>query len=58
MGLILVIAMVFLLLEGIGVKRNLEPYHIGRIPGVCLVLIFLAVFLAPMEESQFIYFNF
>jgi hypothetical protein len=58
MGLIFFIAIVFLLLEGIGVKRNLEPYQIGRIPSVCLVLIFLTVFLAPMEESQFIYFNF
>lgn len=57
-GMILAIAMVFLAMEGVGVKRDREPYHYTRKPLVCLVLILITVFLAPMEESPFIYFNF
>ncbi|MEK7950818.1 MBOAT family O-acyltransferase [Luteolibacter soli] len=52
------VAMVALAIEGVGVRRNLEPYHFGRRPAVGVVLVFLIVLLAPLEESSFIYFNF
>ncbi len=58
MGLILLIALGLLIMEGLGTRRNLEPYHFLRKSAVCMILVFLIVFLAPMEESQFIYFNF
>ncbi|MEO8614663.1 MAG: MBOAT family O-acyltransferase [Luteolibacter sp.] len=57
-GMILVLAFGFLALEFSGVKKNLQPYHFSRKPAVCMVLVFLTILLAPMEESQFIYFNF
>ena len=56
--MILLLALAFLAMEAVGVKRNREPYHYSRKPAICLILVFLAIFLAPMEESPFIYFNF
>lgn len=58
MALIFLVAFAFLVMEALGVRNNTEPYHLSRRPLVCLILIFLTVFLAPMEESKFIYFNF
>lgn len=58
MGMILSIAITFLLIEALGKKWNLAPYQIHRKPILCMILVFFTVFLAPMEESQFIYFNF
>jgi alginate O-acetyltransferase complex protein AlgI len=57
-GLILLIAFALLALEGRNIQKQLEPYHLSRKPAICILLIFLTVLLAPMEESQFIYFNF
>ena len=56
--MILFLAIGFLIAEALGKKRNLESYHYARTTVVCMLLVFLIVFLAPMEESQFIYFNF
>ena len=56
--LILGIAVLALLAEGTGIRRKKEPYHYARIKIVSVLLVFLIVFLAPMEESKFIYFNF
>ncbi|MEO7098011.1 MAG: MBOAT family O-acyltransferase [Luteolibacter sp.] len=58
LGMILLFALGLLILEGLGTKRNLEPYHYLRKSAICMILIFVTIFLAPMEESQFIYFNF
>jgi D-alanyl-lipoteichoic acid acyltransferase DltB (MBOAT superfamily) len=58
LGMILLIALGFLFLEGLGTRRNFEPYYFLRKSAVCMILVFLTVFLAPMEESKFIYFNF
>lgn len=58
LALILGIACIALLAEGLGIRKNREPYHFGRGRIVSALLIFLIVFLAPMEESRFIYFNF
>jgi len=58
LALILGIAFIALLAEGLGMRLNKEPYHFGRARIVSALLIFLIVFLAPMEESRFIYFNF
>jgi alginate O-acetyltransferase complex protein AlgI len=57
-GLILLLALVALLLEGLGVRKGLEPYSLARFPLVTMALIILIVLLAPTEESPFIYFNF
>jgi len=57
-ALIIGIAFIALLAEGLGIRKNREPYHFGRARIVSALLIFLIVFLAPMEESRFIYFNF
>jgi alginate O-acetyltransferase complex protein AlgI len=56
--MVLIVALGLLVVEGIGAKANLEPYYFLRKSGVCMLFVFLTVFLAPMEESQFIYFNF
>jgi D-alanyl-lipoteichoic acid acyltransferase DltB (MBOAT superfamily) len=58
LALILGIAFIALLAEGLGLRKNREPYHFGRARIVSALLVFLIVFLAPMEESRFIYFNF
>jgi len=42
----------------VGVRRDLEPYHFCRRPVAGVILVFLIVLLAPLEESSFIYFNF
>jgi hypothetical protein len=52
------IAFAALAMEGLGIRKNREPYHFGRARIVSIALVFLIVFLAPMEESRFIYFNF
>lgn len=57
-GLIFFFSLVFLALEGYGILKKQEPYEVSRQPWICAILIFSMVFLAPMEESQFIYFNF
>lgn len=57
-GLILLLAFASLCLEGLGVRGRLEPYHYARQPAASLILVFLTILLAPMEESAFIYFNF
>lgn len=57
-GTILILATSALALEGFGLRRYTEPYHLLRHPAACIVLVFLTVLLAPMEESSFIYFNF
>ncbi len=51
-------AFLALALEGLGVRKNYEPYQLARTPILSLILVFLIVMLAPMEESSFIYFNF
>jgi hypothetical protein len=58
LGMIFLFAFAFLALEGLGTRYQSEPYHFARKPAVCFMLVFLTVFLAPMQESQFIYFNF
>lgn len=58
LALVSAVAFSLLALEFIGIRRKLEPYHLLRMPAVSLLLVFLTVFLAPMEESKFIYFNF
>lgn len=58
MGFIFLFAVLALGAEGLGIRRNLEPYHFGRLPVVGVLLVFLIVLLAPLEESSFIYFNF
>ncbi|MDP4625477.1 MAG: hypothetical protein NWT08_10115 [Akkermansiaceae bacterium] len=58
LALILGIATAALLAEGLGIRQNKEPYYFGRLRIVSVLLVFLIVFLAPMEESKFIYFNF
>jgi D-alanyl-lipoteichoic acid acyltransferase DltB (MBOAT superfamily) len=55
---ILLFALVALALEGIGIRKNTEPYHLARRPVASILLVFLIILLAPMEESSFIYFNF
>ena len=57
-GLIFLLAIALLALEAYGVRKQTEPYHFSRKPAVCIILVFLTVFLAPMEESKFVYFNF
>ncbi|MCW1923519.1 hypothetical protein OKA05_13220 [Luteolibacter arcticus] len=57
-SVILGLAALALAIEGLGVRRDLEPYHFGRRPVAGIVLVFLIVLLAPLEESSFIYFNF
>lgn len=56
--LILSLAFLALLMEGIGLRRSQEPYHLLRKPAATVLLAFLIVLLAPLEESSFIYFNF
>jgi len=56
--LIFLLAFGALALEGLGVRKGLEPYSIARVPAVSMALIILTVLLAPIEESPFIYFNF
>lgn len=56
--MILLLASVFLGLEGLDMKLRQEPYHLCRKPLASMILVFLCVFLAPMEQSRFIYFNF
>lgn len=58
LALILGIAFLALAAEGIGIRLAKEPYHFGRLRAASVILVFLIVFLAPMEESRFIYFNF
>lgn len=58
LALILGIAILALMMEGLGLRKNFEPYHHGRKLFVTISLVFMIVFLAPMEESRFIYFNF
>jgi alginate O-acetyltransferase complex protein AlgI len=58
LGMILLLALAILAMEALGTKRNSEPYYFLRKSGICMILIFLTIFLAPMEESHFIYFNF
>jgi D-alanyl-lipoteichoic acid acyltransferase DltB (MBOAT superfamily) len=58
LGTILLISFTLLLLEWWGLRRNTEPYHILRHPIASAILLFFTILLAPMEESQFIYFNF
>lgn len=58
LSLILGIAFIALLAEGLGIHKKREPYHFGRARITSALLVFLIVFLAPMEESRFIYFNF
>lgn len=58
MGMILLLAIVFLAMETFGRKQESEPYQLLRKPAVCMILVFLTIFLAPMEQSEFIYFNF
>jgi D-alanyl-lipoteichoic acid acyltransferase DltB (MBOAT superfamily) len=55
---VLAFAIAAMLLEARGVRKKTEPYHHARRPAISLILVFLTVLLAPMEESQFIYFNF
>lgn len=55
---ILIAGFLALALEGLGIRRGLEPYHFGRRPIAGILLVFLLVWLAPLEESSFIYFNF
>lgn len=57
-GLILAAGLVALGMEGLGIRRGLEPYQLGRRPLAGILLVFLLVWLAPLEESSFIYFNF
>jgi D-alanyl-lipoteichoic acid acyltransferase DltB (MBOAT superfamily) len=57
-GLILAAGFAALALEGLGVRRGLEPYDLARRPLAGILLVFLLVWLAPLEESSFIYFNF
>ncbi len=58
MATIIIIAFAALLLEGIDVKKQQEPYRLARSPIFSLLIVFLIIMLAPMEESSFIYFNF
>jgi D-alanyl-lipoteichoic acid acyltransferase DltB (MBOAT superfamily) len=58
LSLVLALAVIALALEGFGIRRQLEPYRIARHPAASILLVFLTVWLAPMEESSFIYFNF
>jgi alginate O-acetyltransferase complex protein AlgI len=58
LSLILAISFIALLAEGLGIRNNKEPYHYCRATAAIIVMVFLIVFLAPMEESRFIYFNF
>ncbi len=58
LALIFFLAIAFLAMEAYGIRKNLEPYQFSRKPAICLLLVFLTVLLAPMEESPFIYFNF
>jgi alginate O-acetyltransferase complex protein AlgI len=55
---ILLLAFMALALEKVDLTNGLEPYHLARRPAASIVLVFLTVLLAPMEESSFIYFNF
>ena len=57
-GLILTLAFTALALEGLGIRAKSEPYHLARHPAASILLVLLTILLAPMEESQFIYFNF
>ena len=57
-SLILAISFIALLAEGLGIRKNKEPYHFCRLTSVTIIMIFLIVFLAPMEQCRFIYFNF
>jgi len=56
--LILSLSFIALLAEGLGILNKKEPYHYCKLPAVVILMVFLIVFLAPMEESKFIYFNF
>lgn len=55
---ILLLAGAALLIEAWGIRKKTEPYQIARHPVLSLLLVFLTVLLAPLEESSFIYFNF
>lgn len=55
---VIFIAFAALAIEGLGLRKNQEPYQIARHPAFSCFLVFLIVLLAPMEESSFIYFNF
>jgi alginate O-acetyltransferase complex protein AlgI len=58
MAMIVLLSLGFLGMEALGLRKQLEPYQFSRKPAICVILVFLTVLLAPMEESQFIYFNF
>jgi D-alanyl-lipoteichoic acid acyltransferase DltB (MBOAT superfamily) len=55
---ILILAALALAIEGIGLRKKSEPYQLLRHPAASILMVFLIVLLAPMEESSFIYFNF
>jgi D-alanyl-lipoteichoic acid acyltransferase DltB (MBOAT superfamily) len=58
-GLIVLLGFVLLAAEGLDVRQAApEPYKILRRRRIILLLAALTVWLAPMEESSFIYFNF
>ncbi|GAA5128508.1 MBOAT family protein [Luteolibacter yonseiensis] len=57
-ALIFLFASLFLGLELLGVRQETAAYHHARRPVACMILVFLTILLAPMEESSFIYFNF
>lgn len=57
-GLIVIFAIGALFIEGWGCLKGYKPYLLMRKSWVSLILIVLIVLLAPMDEAQFIYFNF
>jgi alginate O-acetyltransferase complex protein AlgI len=58
LGAFLVLATGALALEGLSLRYFDEPYAIFKKPAVLCVLVVLTVWLAPSEESDFIYFAF
>jgi len=58
LGAFLVLATVALVLEWLSLRYFNEPYAIFKKPAVLCVLVVLTVWLAPSEESDFIYFAF
>jgi alginate O-acetyltransferase complex protein AlgI len=57
-AIILILAATALTVEALGIRSKSEPYYLARHPAASILLVFLTILLAPMEESQFIYFNF
>lgn len=55
---IFLLAIAAVAIEATGLHFKREPYHILRRPVASLILVFMIVMLASMEESSFIYFNF